>query len=69
MTEVPADVEKEERAEILDALWTAFWPKIRRGITAGLPQWYKDELAKQAFRPATLAEIADPRPVGDSTND
>ena len=26
-----------------------FWNHIQRGITSGLPQWYKDELAKSAF--------------------
>jgi len=46
-------------------LWSHFWPHIRRGTTAGLPQWYKDELAKAAFTPGplTVADIADPRPV------
>jgi len=63
MQEVPTDVEKEERTEILEALWAHFWPQIKRGITAGLPMWYKEELAKAAFTPTTVAEIADPRPA------
>lgn len=63
MKEVPVDVEKECKDEIIEALWTHFWPQIKRGITAGLPQWYKDELAKTAFAPATVADLADPRPV------
>ena len=47
--EVPADVLKECEDEIKDKLFAHFWPKIRRGITAGLPEWYKEQLAAQAF--------------------
>lgn len=49
MREVPADVLKECEAEIKEILFAAFWPKIQRGITAGLPDWYKNDLAKSAF--------------------
>lgn len=47
--EVPMDVLKECREEIAAELWAAFWPKIQRGLTAGLPQWYKEELLKLQF--------------------
>ena len=46
---VPEDVLKECEDEIKQRLFSHFWPKIRRGITAGLANWYKDELAKSAF--------------------
>jgi hypothetical protein len=49
MMEVPADIEKECAEEIKDLLYRHFWPKIRRGAAAGLPEWYKQELAKTAF--------------------
>ena len=49
MREVPADVLKECEAEIKEALFKHFWPNIARGVTRGLPEWYKDELAKSAF--------------------
>lgn len=49
MIDVPADTEKECEDEIKDLLYRHFWPKIRRGITAGLAEWYKQELAKNAF--------------------
>lgn len=49
MKEVPADVLKECEQEIRDILFAHFWKNIQRGIVAGLPQWYKDELAKSAF--------------------
>ena len=49
LREVPDDVLKECEQEIRDRLFAYAWPHIRRGVTAGLPQWYKDELAKSAF--------------------
>lgn len=48
--EVRADVIKEEEDAIKQRLFEYFWPKIERGITAGLPEWYKQELAKSAFQ-------------------
>lgn len=49
MREVPLDVEKEEVEAIKDALYEFAWPKVRRGLTAGLPEWYKDELLRKQF--------------------
>lgn len=47
--EVPADVLKECREEIEAALWKWAWPKIERGLRAGLPEWYKQQLAESQF--------------------
>lgn len=47
--EVPDDIRRECELEIKDRLFTHFWPKIRRGVTSGFPDWYKTELAKKAF--------------------
>ena len=52
MKEVPEDVAAECKDEIMDALWRHFWPQIRRGITAGLPEWYKAKLAERQFEDA-----------------
>lgn len=49
MKEVPEDVLKECEEEIKDKLFKHFWPKIRRGLTTGLPEWYKEKLAKESF--------------------
>lgn len=49
MREVPLDVEKEEVDAIKDALYEFAWPKVRRGLTAGLPEWYKDVLLRRQF--------------------
>lgn len=52
MKEINVDVLKECEQDIKDALFAWAWPKIGRGITAGAPQWWKDELAQSAFAEA-----------------
>lgn len=47
--EVPDDVERDSVEEIKAKLYDWAWPKIRRGICAGLPEWYKDRLLEQQF--------------------
>lgn len=47
--EVPADIERECKEEIVEALWAHFWPELRRISTAGLAEWYKEELLKRQF--------------------
>jgi hypothetical protein len=49
MREVPVDILKECEEEIKEKLFKHFWPKISRGVTRGLPEWYKDQLAQSAF--------------------
>ena|SRR3990167_7014275 len=48
---VPADVEHECGAEIQDALWQWAWPQIKRGLTRGLAEWYKERLLERQFEP------------------
>lgn len=50
--EAQSDTLKECEGEIKDILFAHFWPKIQRGIVSGLPEWYKQELAKSAFEEA-----------------
>lgn len=45
MAEIPADIEAECKREIIEALWAHFWPQLRRSVTKGLPEFYKDYLA------------------------
>ncbi len=47
--EIPADVLKEEREYIAEELFKYAWPHIKRGLTAGMPEWYKERLAQLAF--------------------
>lgn len=49
LKEVSLDVKKECEDEIKQALFDHAWKNISRGIVAGLPDWYKQELAKSAF--------------------
>lgn len=46
--EVQADIEKEERDAIADALLKRFLPDIVRGASGGVAEWYKQELAKES---------------------
>ena len=45
--EVPNDILTEEGERLKELLFTHFWSDIRRGVTRGLPEWYKRELAEQ----------------------
>ncbi len=44
--EVPEDVLKECADEIKEKLFAFAWPHVRRMLTRGLPEWYKDQLLK-----------------------
>lgn len=48
--EVPDDILKECEDEIKDALFKRFWPDIKRGVTRGLPEWYKNKLMENSFK-------------------
>lgn len=47
--EVPEDVLKECADEIKEELFKYAWPHVRRGLTQGLPEWYKEQLLKKSF--------------------
>ncbi len=49
INEVPDDILKECEDEIKDLLFKYAWPKIRKGVTKGLPEWYKEKLIKLSF--------------------
>lgn len=49
MKEVSQDILKECGEEIMDILKKGEWPKVHRGCVAGLPEWYKEQLAKKQF--------------------
>lgn len=49
MAETVADVEAECALEIKEALFAFAWPRIRRNIVRGLPEWWKGELLKKQF--------------------
>jgi hypothetical protein len=47
--EVCVDVHEECKDEIQEILFKHFWKQIARGITAGLPEWYKGMLIDKQF--------------------
>lgn len=47
--EIPLDIEKEETDEIKEQLFKWAWPHIRRLVTRGFPEWYKEHLLEQSF--------------------
>lgn len=47
MCEIQDDVEKETASEIQEALYNHFWPQIKRGLTKGMPIWYKGLLEEE----------------------
>ena len=49
MREIPEDVLKECEEEIKEQLFKWAWPSIRRAVTRGVPEWYKESLLKRAF--------------------
>lgn len=44
--EVQADIQEECGTEIRAALWNWAWPQIKRGVVGGLPEWYREVLAR-----------------------
>jgi hypothetical protein len=51
--EIPEDVLKECKDDIMDALFKWAWPHIRRGLSRGFPEYYKDLLLKRSFENET----------------
>lgn len=49
MKEVWPDIEKECKEEIKEDLYRWASPHLRRGITRGLPEWYKELLMEKQF--------------------
>ena len=47
--EVQQDILAECEEDIKEALMSYAWPKVRRGVTGGLPEYYKDLLLQAQF--------------------
>jgi RNA ligase len=50
--EVPADVLRECEEDMKQELWAWALPHLRRKVTAGLPEWYKELLLARQFEEA-----------------
>jgi len=51
MKEIPADILKEEGEYIKQKLFCVFWEEIKRGVTRGFPDWYKQKLTSEVLSP------------------
>ncbi len=49
MKEVQLDTLDECSADIKEDLFKWAWPKVRRSLVGGLPEWYKEQLLKKQF--------------------
>jgi hypothetical protein len=49
MIEIQKDLGKEEKEEIQRLLWKWAMPHVMRGVTAGFPEFYKNELLRRQF--------------------
>jgi hypothetical protein len=52
--EISKDVEKECKDEIMEFLYSWAWPKLRRGLSAGFAEWYKERLLERQFEQPTV---------------
>jgi 3-oxoacyl-[acyl-carrier-protein] synthase III len=50
MKRVNIDIEEEEKENIKDFLWKEFGREVLKHATRGLPEFYKEYLAKQNFK-------------------
>jgi predicted transcriptional regulator len=49
MKEIPEDIKRECREEIMDKLFAFAWPHISRMVVRQVPEWYKELLLKKQF--------------------
>jgi len=54
INEAKQDTKEECADEIKEKLFAHFWKQIERGITAGLPEWYKEQLMASEFEEASV---------------
>ena len=50
LKEVSVDIFNEDGEQIKERLMKYFWKKIARGVTRGLPEWYKNYLMEEALK-------------------
>lgn len=57
--ETRKDLGQEEKDAIMRDLWRWAWPHVERRVTAGLPEWYKNELLRSQFEEDHLGVTRD----------
>lgn len=58
MREVSEDIYAECEDEIKEFLFKHFWKQISKGVTRGLPEWYKEYLAKEQMEEECKDEMS-----------
>jgi hypothetical protein len=66
---VKDDVELECGADIRDALFSHHWRAIGKGITNGLPEWYKQKLADEAVYAPVGAKLISTGRLGEGDSE
>ena len=51
--EIQSDISDEEKEDIKEFLWKEFGGQLLRHSTRGFAEWYKEELMKNSFKPAS----------------
>jgi hypothetical protein len=59
INEVPVDVLSDSQDEIKEALFKWAWPHIKRQVTRGLAEWYKEKLLEKSFSSVESHESVD----------
>lgn len=57
--EIPEDILRECVQEMKDDLFSWAWPHIRRGLTVGFPEYYKELLMKRSFEVEDVEVVVD----------
>lgn len=61
IAEVIKDVQAECEEEVKKKLFEWAWPNVRRGLTYGLPEWYKEQLLHLQFEETPCPTINSPQ--------
>lgn len=56
MKDIKEDIEAEEKENVKEMLWTAFWGQISRGSVGGFAEFYKAYLLERQFEKQNEAE-------------
>lgn len=54
MKEIPSDIQKECEDDIKQKLFEWAWPHVRRQVTRGVPEYYKEQLLLKQFQMDTM---------------
>lgn len=56
IAEVPTDIANECKDELMTLLWQWAWPRLRREVIKGLPEYYKQQLLESQFEAGEVCD-------------